>query len=255
MEEEHKSEENWKTGNYKLETNPHQEWNFVVNPKEDLEYPGEDKDCKQDVLAKKGELSDCKPKKDLRRRQNMEALWRKLHRELPAEEALQPFASKLARINHKVLSKEVQKRLEKHSDFDFKERWPEELWEALLEGLLQSEALQGPEEMDTKVKEALVKEAGECANEASAEEKVTEEAQKGEELRLWDRLKTHLGKLRDNVEQHAEGVQGAVQKRLDLEVRSLCCLRDMTVTSSAVERSRCASLQGSWLRGTFQRRK
>jgi len=213
MEEEHKSEESWKTGNYNLETNPLQEWNFVVNPKEDLEYPGEDR-----------ELSEGKPKANLRRRQNTEALWQKLHRELPAKEALQPFASKLARINHKVLSKEVQERLEKHSDFDFKERWPQELREALLKALLESEALQYPEKMDTKVKEALVKEAGECANEASAEE-----TQK--DLRLWDRLKTHLGKLRDNVEQHPEGVQGAVQKRLNLEVRSFCCLRDMTVRS------------------------
>ena len=62
------------TGNYKLETTPQQELEFGLDPHPDKTYPGEDEDCKTDT--------ERKPAHGLRRRQQVEEVWRKKHAQL-----------------------------------------------------------------------------------------------------------------------------------------------------------------------------
>eukprot|EP00961_Rhodomonas_salina_P287393 3883068-Rhodomonas_salina.1 len=95
MEEEHKSIVEWATSNYDVRSSPEQELEFVLNPKEDKIYPGEERDKRFGAKRR-------------RRRQVAKDVWREVRGRLPIEEVLRSFKSMLGDINMVALGEKVQ---------------------------------------------------------------------------------------------------------------------------------------------------
>lgn len=120
MQDEHASETEWTTGNYRLTTHPKQEYEFVDCPKEGKTYPGEGPGG--------------------RRRQLAEDVWRRLHSRLPVEEALKGFKSRLGRLDMNKMGRIVRKQLKEHtSESEKSERSVTELKHALVQALVRTE--------------------------------------------------------------------------------------------------------------------